>query len=142
MSHLMTVEEQKLFNKGQRFYFDNNTIQRLFYRPLNDIFPSLFKAKIEEFEQTVKFFIKKSHEISERKFHRIAYNYAIGNYTVNHLCHYEFDIDGKSIIFGILELEMYGIIEASKKIILELKEKEKLKSIPNNVYQFKRPSMQ
>lgn len=138
----MTVEEQKKFDESKRFYHDNKTSQRLFYRPMNELFYFLFKNKIKEFDDKVEFYLEKSYEISKRFNHLIAYAYATGNYTKNSFAHYYFNVGGEMVVFGYLELEMYGIIEASKKIILELKEKEKLKSIPNNVYQFKRPSMQ
>jgi len=137
MSHLMTVEEQKMFEAGKKFYRDNSMSQRIFYRPLNDLIPFLFNKKIDEFHDKVEFYLEKSKEISKNFFHRIAYAYATGNYNENQFCHYYFNIDGKIEVFGILELEMHGILEASKIISLELKEKQK-KSIPDNVIQFQR----
>lgn len=129
--------DKKLIAESEQFYRKNINSIRLFYRPLNDLIPFLFKNKIEAFYEKTDLFFQIRDEKSKALHNRISYAYATEDYDTNAFHHYHFKIDGKIHVYSIVELDMYGVIDAANKIKRQLSENKKANT-KNNVLQFKR----
>lgn len=129
--------DKKLIAESERFYHNNINSIRLFYRPLNELIPFLFKNKIDTFYEKIELFLQVRDEKSNVLHNRVSYAYATGDYHENALHHFHFKIDGKNHIYSIVELDMYGIIDKANKIKKQLSD-DKGSNTKNNVLQFKR----
>lgn len=117
MSHLNPAEKLSTIQESKAFYDKNLTAHICFYRPLNEMFPFLFRSKVKYFRKQVQPYLDYCKSQSKILRNQIIQAYATKNYTQNHFGHFIFNIDGKSHLYSIVELDEAGILDDVDKII-------------------------
>src|SRR5690606_15430776 len=128
MSHLNPAEKLSTIQESKAFYDKNLTAHIWFYRPLNEMFPFLFRSKVKYFRKQTQAYLDYCREQSKILRNQIIQAYATKNYTHNAFGHFIFKIDGKSHLYSIVELDEAGILDDVDKVRHSIK-KEKAQVI-------------
>lgn len=122
-NNLFTAEEYKIIMLSREYYYKKNFLNDFFYEKINNIFPFIFKNKVNEFYSNTKAF--RQYYKTQQNFirQRIIMALALDDFTVNHLSHYKFNIDGVEYVYSITNI--YDLFDEVNVIKNRLKEKHK-----------------
>lgn len=98
---MYTISQLKEIEISKKFYFDNKNKIFFLYQPINYIFPSFFKKKIDYFYEISEPYLSYKDYLSKSLSNKIVAALVEDKYTVNSLFHYHFNIDGVEHIYGI-----------------------------------------
>lgn len=124
-SLVLTTEQKEQYDVSIKYFYKNfNKFYFIYNSPLLKFF---FAKKRKEFLEKTKFGRQMANRETEIFKYKVAQAIANEDYSVNHLCHYTFIIEGKTYTYGIVEIDQ-AIFETAKMIKRNMKE-----SFNNNV---------
>lgn len=99
---VLNDSDKRRYEESYRYFKENQ--YKFFFLYNSSIIGFLFKKKKREFLEKTAFFDAISRHNALYRAYKMAELIANEDYSVNHLSHYIFDIDGKKEIFGIIEI--------------------------------------
>lgn len=112
-SLVLTAEQKEQYDASIKYF--NKKFNKFYFVYNSPFLKFFFSKKRNEFLEKTKFGRQMASRETEIFKYKVAQAIANGDYTVNHLCHYTFVIEGKSHTYGIAEIDM-AIFDTAKMI--------------------------